>query len=328
MAKQITIIGLGQIGASLGLALEQYKSAIQRTGHDKKPEVAKAAQAQGAVDEINFNLPASVRSADLIVLALPFSEIESTLEIIGPDLKEGAVVMDTAPVKGPVANWASRHIPAGRSYVGLVPSIGPDHLLDVGAGLSAARANLFNESVFLVCPATNASESAVKLVTDLLQLIGASALFSDPVEADSIMAALHTLPQLMALALMDATVHQPGWKESRKMAGRPFALSAAAALYHDESATIRDVAQANQTNVVRVLSNAIQSLTDLRDSILASKPDEERMDEAYYGGMQWLKERLGADWDSDDFTEINVPKFSERMAQTFLGNWIKPESKK
>ncbi len=328
MARQITIIGLGQIGASFGLALEQYKSAIQRVGHDKKPEAAKAAQARGAVDEINYNLPASVRNADLVLLALPFSEIESTLEIIGPDLKEGAVVMDTAPVKGLVAEWASRHIPAGRSYVGLVPSIGPDHLLNVGAGLSAARANLFHESVFLVCPANNVSESTVKLVTDLLQLIGAGPLFSDAVEADSVMAALHTLPQLMALALMDATMNQPGWKEARKMAGRPFALSAAAALYHDESASIHDAAHANKDNVARVLGNAIQSLTALRESILASNPEDERIDEAYYSGLQWLNERLGADWISEEVQKINVPSFGDRIAQSFLGSWVRPERKK
>ena len=44
MTKQITIIGLGQIGASVGLALEQYKSSLKRVGHDRKPDVAKSAQ--------------------------------------------------------------------------------------------------------------------------------------------------------------------------------------------------------------------------------------------------------------------------------------------
>jgi prephenate dehydrogenase len=324
--KQITIIGLGQIGASVGLALEQYKTSIKRVGHDKKPDVSKAAQTQGAVDEVNFNLPSSVREADIVLLALPLNEIEETLRFIGPDLKEGAVVMDTAPVKGVVADWAAASIPAGRSYVGLVPSVGPDHLLNVGAGLAAAKADLFKEAVFFVCPARNAAESAVKRATDLLELLGASPLFSEPLEADGIMAALHTLPQLMGIALLNATVTQPGWKEARKMAGRPYALTSASALYVDEADAIAGVLKSNRANISRVLDNAIHVLTDLRSALDAedSKQMGDHIEDAYLGGMQWLKERLGANWLSEEAPKIEIPSFGER----FFGTWIRPDKRK
>ena len=326
MTRQITIIGLGQIGASVGLALEPFKSSIKRVGHDKKPDISKAAQAKGAVDDINFNLPASVREADIILLAIPFHEIEETLNIIGPDLKEGAVVLDTAPVKAKVAEWAAQFIPAGRSYVGLVPSIGPDHLLDVGAGLTSARADMFKEAVFFVCPSRTATEAAVKMTTDLLELLGAQPLFSDSVEADGLMAALHTLPQVLAIALLDATVKQPGWKEARKLAGRPYALTSASALYLDEAEAIAQAVHANRQNVTRVLDNAIRSLISLRDSLNSDDQSEvgEIIDDAYLGGLQWLKERLGADWISEEAQKIEIPSMGERL----LGSWIKPERTK
>jgi len=325
MTKQITIIGLGQIGASAGLALENYKSSLKRVGHDKKPDTAKSAQTMGAVDEINFNLPSSVRDADIVLLAVPLSELEETLKLIGEDLKEGAVVMDTAPVKAIVAEWAGQYIPAGRSYVGLVPSIGPDHLLDVGAGQVSAKADLFHEAVFLVCPAHNVSEQAVKRVTDLLELLGASPLFSDPLEADGLMAALHTLPQLMAVSLLDATTKQPGWKEARKMASRPYGLTAASALYLDESQAILETMRSNRANVMRVLDNAIRSLSGLREALNEEdlKSAGELLDDAYLGGMQWLKDRLGADWLSEDKQQIEIPTFGERL----LGTWIRPDRK-
>ncbi|MEW5940667.1 MAG: prephenate dehydrogenase, partial [Chloroflexota bacterium] len=321
--KQITIIGLGQIGASVGLALEQYKTSIKRVGHDKKPDVSKSAQAKGAVDEINFNLPASVRGADIVLLALPLNEIEDTLRLIGPDLKEGAVVMDTAPVKGKVAEWAAASIPAGRAYVGLVPSIGPDHLLDVGAGQGAARADLFKEAVFMICPSPTAREADVKRATDLLELLGASPLFSEPIEADGIMAALHTLPQLMGLALLNATVTQPGWKEARKMASRPYALASASALYVDEADSISGMTQANRANVTRVLDNAIAALTSLRAVVQSedAKEMDDAFEDAYLGGMQWLRDRLGADWDSENKEPIEIPTMGERL----LGSWIRPD---
>ena len=325
MTNQITIIGLGQIGASVGLALEQYKSSLKRVGHDRKPDTAKSAQAMGAVDEINFNLPSSVREADIVLIAVPLSEIEETLKLIGEDLKEGAVVLDTAPVKAIVAEWAEKYIPSGRSYVGLVPSIGPDHLLNVGAGQIVAKADLFHEAVFIVCPARQAAESAVKRATDLLELLGASPLFSEPLESDGLMAALHTLPQLMSLSLLNATTKQPGWKEARKMASRPYGLAAAAALYLDEADAVTESIRINRANVARVLDNAIRSLTELRAALEQDdmKLVEELVDDAYLGGMQWLKERLGADWLSEDKQQIEIPSFGERL----LGTWVRPDRK-
>ncbi len=325
MAVQISIIGLGQIGASIGLALEPYKEAIKRVGHDKKPAVAREAQAKGAVDEVHLNLPASVRGAELVVLAVPLNELRETLEIIAPDLKEDALVVDTAPLKGIVAGWVKELLPAGRFHVGLVPSIGPDHLLDLGAGPRYARADLFKEGVFLVCPSSGATEKAVKKTTDLLELLGASPMFADPVEADGIMAALHTLPQLLSVGFLEATVDQPGWKEARKLAGRPYAMTAAAALYHDQAESLREAVLNNRVNVLRVLDNAISALQHLRANVDQSDDElAERINLAYEGGLTWLNERLSAAWAGEEFEEIKVPSFGERMQQTFLGTLLAP----
>ena len=54
MSVQITIIGLGQVGASIGLALAGQKN-IKRVGHDKVYEISRQAQKAGAVDEIKIN---------------------------------------------------------------------------------------------------------------------------------------------------------------------------------------------------------------------------------------------------------------------------------
>src|SRR5690349_20466144 len=99
MSVQITIIGLGQIGASLGLALKQRQLDVHLVGHDKDADTAKEAQKLGAVDEVKYNLPASVREAKIIILALPFAGMRETLEVIVPDLQQGTLILDTAPSK-------------------------------------------------------------------------------------------------------------------------------------------------------------------------------------------------------------------------------------
>lgn len=74
MTTQITIIGLGQIGTSIGLALAKQKESILRVGHDKESKTARTAKKMGAVDKVFINLFSAVENADFIVLALPLDQ--------------------------------------------------------------------------------------------------------------------------------------------------------------------------------------------------------------------------------------------------------------
>ena len=71
MTVQVTILGLGQIGASIGLALGEHKDLVRRIGNDTEPKIARRAEKMGAIDHVIFNLPSAVRHADLVILALP-----------------------------------------------------------------------------------------------------------------------------------------------------------------------------------------------------------------------------------------------------------------
>jgi hypothetical protein len=135
MPVQLTIIGLGQIGTSVGLALAGKKDLILRMGHDKENGNAKLAEKMGALDKTHYNLPASVRDADIVLLSIPFDGIRETLEFIRDDLKEGAVVMDTARSRSGL-QWAKQYIPEGRYYVGQIcPE--PGYIHEMKAGIDA-----------------------------------------------------------------------------------------------------------------------------------------------------------------------------------------------
>src|SRR3990170_4770447 len=150
MDVQISIIGLGQIGASIGLALAEHSQIVHRVGHDRDAATAQRAEKIGALDQVMLNLPAAVREADLVLLCLPIDQIRATLAIVAPDLKAGAVVMDTGPVKEVVAGWAQELLPQGSYYVGLTPVINPVYLHEVDSGLNAAHADLFRGSLMAI----------------------------------------------------------------------------------------------------------------------------------------------------------------------------------
>ena len=113
MAVQITIIGMGQIGTSIGLALAEHKDLVLRVGHDKELRVANHAKQMGALDKVDINIPHAVEEAGIVVLALPLDQVRRTLEVVGQCMKQDAVLIDTSPVKQTVLGWAKELLPAG-----------------------------------------------------------------------------------------------------------------------------------------------------------------------------------------------------------------------
>ena len=329
MSVQITIIGLGQVGSSIGLALAGQKN-IKRVGHDKDYEVARQSQKAGAVDEIKLNLPASVSEANVVILSIPLSEVRETLQFIAQDLQEGTVVIDTAPAKATVAAWFNELIPQGRYYVGLAPAVGASYLHGIDLGLEAARADLFKKGLFMVDAPRGTPGEAVKFATDLVALLGAQAMISDAVESDGLLAATHILPQLISAALLDATVDQPGWVEARKIAARPYASATATIAYHDEAKSVGEAALGNRDNVLRVIDAYMASLEKLRDGIEQNdtKSVVEFLEDAVRARDRWLNERTHADWQNNEQAKSDAQSFGDRLSRMFVGSALERAKKK
>ena len=330
MSVQITIVGLGQIGSSIGLALKAHEVSIRRVGHDKDPQAGKESQRIGAVDDVKYNLPASVRDAKIVVLALPLAEIRDTLKIIAPDLQEGALILDTAPAKATVAAWAKELLPAGRHYIGLTPAINPEYLHGMEFGVKAARADLFEKGLIVVNAPAGTPGNVFNLAMELVNLLGAMPLLMDTAEADGIFSAMHVLPQLAAIALLGATVEKPGWQEARKLAGRPYASVTGGAAYHDDMLSLGESALANRENMVRLLNAYITSLLNLRDDLESNDRDAllERLGDAWNGRARWLDERTAAEWLKGQGQEIDAPSFGDRVNQMLFGGLMAERKRK
>lgn len=330
MAIQMTIIGLGQIGASVGLALANEKDLVLRVGHDKDVRIARQAEKMGALDKVSMNLPNSVRDADLVLLALPVDQIRETLSIIASDLKESAVVMDTAPVKEIVSNWAKELLPPNRHYIGLTPVMGADFLQVHDSGINAANADLFRKGLMAIVVPPQTPSEAVKLAADLTRLLGATPLFVDPVEVDSLMAATHILPQLMSAALINITVDQPGWREGRKLAGRAYSEVTGPVVQLGEPQALTSAALLNKDNILRVTDSLIAALQSFRNDIKEQDAESltERLERARIGRETWWRQRQAGDWVAEETgSAVEMPKASQTFGRLF-GFGGKPKDKK
>jgi len=329
MSVQITIIGLGQVGSSIGLALADNKT-IKRVGHDKDYEAGRKSQKNGAVDEFKMNLPASVKDANVVILSLPLSEIRETLGYIAEDLQDGTVILDTAPAKGTVAAWFKELIPQGRHYVGLTPAVGAEYLHGTDLGVDSARADLFQKGVFLVNAPHGTPGEAVKLATDLVSMLGAHPMIADELESDGLTTTAHILPQLVSAALVDATVSQPGWNETRKVAARAYAVTTAASSSYDEAKSLGTAALENRESVVRLIDAYMASLQKLRDGIDAENEQEvlEFLQDAVAARDRWITDRFSAEWKDTGQDTSTAGSFGDRMSHMFLGNLMERTRKK
>ena len=327
MPVQITIIGLGQIGASLGLALAAHKDKVTTVGHDKDFGVERLAQKNGAVEKTNHNLPSSVEDANIVVLAIPVHQVRETLGYIAQDLKKGTVVVDTTPIKAEVAKWAQEILPDGVHYVGLVPAIGPDFLHETGTGLDSAKADLFSRSIFLLSAPQGTPGDALQLVSGLVSLTGATAMNTDFAESDGLMSSAYLLPQLVSATLINATTGQPGWQEVRKVASRAYYAATSAFTGQDEVTSLHMQVMQNRESVMQKLDAMITALVELRYDIedANEKALKDRLQKAQDGRQSWLKERSAASWMEAKREPVEKISMSERLLGTFFS---KPKDKK
>lgn len=331
MTVQITIIGTGQIGASIGLALGEHKDLFIRVGHDKNMRVANRAKEMGAVDRVDGNLPSSVAKAAIVILALPLDQIQDTLEHISADLQEEVVIMDTNPVKSGVIQLAKELLPPKRYYIGLVPVLNPVYLDTTGSGVEAAQADLFKKGMMAILSPQGVPSDAIKLATDFSHLLGAEHLFMDPTELDSMMAATHVLPQLMAAALLNTTVGQPGWHEARKLAGRPYAVLTSAVEFEGSGALSEQAISAHE-HLVRWIDSFVENLYSLRQQLASNESDKlsEGLERARIGREKWLAERHTANWAAiESGPDISLPTSKDIFARMFtFGGGRKPKQPK
>jgi prephenate dehydrogenase len=329
MTLQMTIIGLGQIGASIGLALADPKSQIRCLGFDSDSAIEHQAVKMKAVEKLASNLPKAVENSDLVLLALPVSGLREMLEIIAPKLKEGAVVLDVAPAKEAMINWTQELLPTGRYYVGLSPAINPDYLEEHGLSSKVAHRDLFRKGLVGIVTPPGSPPAAIRLATDLVSLLGAEHLFFDAVEVDSLMAAVHLLPQLASAALLDATMKQPGWQEGRKLAGRAYAEVTDTLFHSGGPDGLAEAAVLSGKHTLRVLDNLIAALQDFRDEVQDGQaaPLREHLRRACEGRLYWWAQRQKGGWLSEEMTSHSELPTSSQMFRQLWGGGRKPKAK-
>ncbi|MCS7300844.1 MAG: prephenate dehydrogenase/arogenate dehydrogenase family protein [Fimbriimonadales bacterium] len=193
--KTIALVGLGGIGASIGLAYQLAELGDAVWGYDVDPDARQGALEIGAIDRPVESVDACA-DANVIVLATPPHALPEALQQLAPRLRPATVITDVVSVKQPVLAWAQQHLPYPNRFVGGHPIAGTER-----HGYQAARADLFQGAIWVLTPTPQTDPDAVACVEQLVRAVRAVPTRMDAAQHDREFALLSFVPHCIAFSL-------------------------------------------------------------------------------------------------------------------------------
>jgi prephenate dehydrogenase len=279
----VTVVGLGLIGGSIGLALRQGKKREwEIVGYSRRQETVANALSLGAIERGATNLNDAVKKADLVIIATPVLAVKEIFSEIAPYLPSGCIVTDTASTKVQVMRWAEEILPPTVDFIGGHPMAGRETY-----GIQAAKAGLFRGCSYCLTPLQRTSPKSIDTVISMVKKLRARPFFIDAQEHDNLVAGISHLPMLLSAALVSLTTKNPSWPKMSKLS---------ASGYHDLTRLASGspevnshICLSNQEAIVDWIDKFSQELERYRQ--LVAKGDkrlEQALTEANRARQEWL----------------------------------------
>jgi prephenate dehydrogenase len=256
---RVTIIGLGLIGGSWGLALKERGVAARRVGCDR-PDVLERALASGVVDEGSADPLAAAHDADLIILATPVGVILDLLTQLKGAAAPRALITDVGSTKRLICQRAREIFGEEPLFLGGHPLAGKER-----SGLENASATLFEDTRYVFTPLlpNHLADERVQAFSALVEKLGAKLFVTEASTHDRAVAFLSHLPQLVSTGLAGVIAEQgaedflplelaaSGFRDVTRLAESPYNLW-------------RDICLTNIENIQSALESLIEKLEAMK----------------------------------------------------------------
>ncbi|MDD2707134.1 MAG: prephenate dehydrogenase [Verrucomicrobiae bacterium] len=213
--RQVTILGPGLLGGSVGMAIRKRKLARRVVIWGRRLEAAREAVKKGAADAVAGSPDEAVAGSDLVILCTPVEIMPDLARQFRARLARGAIVTDVGSTKYEVVKVLSQILERKAAFVGAHPMAGSEK-----DGLKAARANLFDGAVCILTPLPQTAMKAVDRVRVFWERLGCRLRTATPSEHDEWVASISHLPHLTAAALVNSVAR--GTPRAFDVAGNGF----------------------------------------------------------------------------------------------------------
>jgi prephenate dehydrogenase len=213
--NSVTILGLGQIGGSLALALKKQNPGLFIHGVEISKKRRDLISPQ--IDKVSQRLDSSPGS-DVVFVCLHFEKTLAYLSTVDPSL----LVVDVCSTKSEIMKLALRR---KLRMIGGHPIAGSELELEKGW-----NADLFAGAKFLFCPSRYALHKDIEMVKRLARSIGATPKMVEATEHDRMMAITSHLPAVLSKIYFEMSedvpeyYRGPGFRSFTRLAHSPTEL--------------------------------------------------------------------------------------------------------
>jgi len=281
--ENVAIIGLGLLGASLGMALRGR--AYHRLGWTRRSEVRNWALENDVIDETCEDIKDLLAKADLTILCLPIPKIMEFIETHADCWKIGSVVSDIGSVKEVIVNCGEKFLaPHGVNFVGGHPMAGTEK-----SGPDAAFESLYVNAEVFVTKTENTSLEALNCVKELWKSIGTKVVELGMREHDNLVAHTSHISHIMALALTEAVLDCDPETLALRYSGCATGFRDTSRITSSSPSMWREIIENNQSAVLEVVKELGKRYKNLSEII--ENKDYDKLESEFSKGK-----KLRDDW--------------------------------
>ncbi len=252
----LSIVGVGLMGGSLGMAIKKHGLAKEVTGLSHRQNALDQAIKSKAIDVACLDVKKAISNADLVVLATPVDSIVKLFTTIDPYLKRGCIVTDVGSAKETVVEYGEKLLSNPTFFVGSHPLAGSEK-----KGVVHASEDLFEGATCLMTPTEKTNQVAKQKVKHFWTKLGMEVKLLLPEEHDEILAYVSHLPHLLAYGLMESVPTKffeyasKGLKDTSRIAA-------------SSPQMWNDICMTNSKNILHALDLYVEHLAHFRKAIV------------------------------------------------------------
>lgn len=202
----VTIVGVGLIGGSMGLALKENGIAKKVIGVESNPEHRQKALNRGLVDEI-IDLENAVDASDLVILTIPVNALMNIVPAV-LDKVDKQIVMDAGSTKSGLLEAINTHPKRGR-FVATHPMWGTEY-----SGPEAAVKGAFVSKATVICNREESDKDAIEIVERIYRALGMHLVYMNAVDHDVHVAYVSHISHITSFALANTVLEKEKEEEA------------------------------------------------------------------------------------------------------------------
>lgn len=251
--RHVTIVGVGLLGGSIGLAVRRRFPRAIVSGVGRRRSSLAVARRRGCIHEAHLDPSVPAAQSDVVILATPVGAFERHLRAVQPVLRPDALVTDVGSTKAEVVRLAERICGRGGAFVGSHPMAGKET-----KGPAYASADLLRDALCVVTPTKHTPPSLLTRAETFWRALGMRTLRLSPARHDRAAANVSHLPHALSALLMllpdddDLAIAATGWRDMTRLAG-------------GDPEMWRDIMVTNRSEILRSFRRFRRSLDALSD---------------------------------------------------------------